>query len=107
MEAIAMAHEHETLDISNNPDLLRLAEEVRRRNSATVLRNGSEDVAVMMPVVSTGKRKATRSPFRKKSAADMAAFFASFGGWKDVDTDRLKADIYESRNRSTSPRPEL
>lgn len=102
-----MAHEHETLDISKNPVLLRFAEEVRRRNVSTVLTNGEENLVVVMPVADEETRKAPRSRFKKKSPADMEAFFASFGGWKDVDTDRLKADIYESRNRSTGPRPEL
>ncbi|MHB8645276.1 MAG: hypothetical protein ACYDAR_05765 [Thermomicrobiales bacterium] len=102
-----MTHEHETVDISNNPDLLRLAEEVRRRNTSTVLKNGDEDVAVMMPVAEVTKPKVKRSTPKKKSAADMEAFFSSFGGWNDVDTDRLKADIYESRRRSTGPSPEL
>jgi hypothetical protein len=99
-----MASEHETIDISNNPDLLRLAEEVRRRNTSTVLRNGDEDVAVVMPVTDTATRKATRSPFKKKSQADIDAFLASAGGWKDlVDTERLKRDIAESRARSGRP----
>lgn len=98
---------HETIDISNNPDLLRIAEEVRRRNTSTVLRNGNEDVAVMTPVAGGAKRTTGRSPIKKKSAA-MAIFLSSAGGWKDlVDTDKLKADIYKSRRLSTRPRPEL
>jgi hypothetical protein len=103
-----MALERETIDISNNPDLLRLAEEVRRRNTSTVLRNGDQVVAVVMPVADTGKRKAPRSPFRQPSQADMDAFLAAAGGWKDlVDTEQLKRDIYESRARSGRPPIEL
>jgi len=99
-----MAVGHETIDISKNPDLLRLAEEVRRRNTSTVLRNGDEDVAVVMPVADSGKRKAPRSPFKQKSQADIDAFLASAGGWKDlVDTEQLKRDIAESRARSGRP----
>lgn len=99
-----MAHEHETLDISKNPDLLRLAEEVRRRNISTVLKNGDEDVAVVMPVTDTATRKAHRAPFKQKSQADIDAFLGAAGGWKElVDTERLKRDIYESRARSGRP----
>jgi len=95
---------HETIDISNNPDLLRLAEDVRRRNASAVLRNGDEAVAVMMPVTDTATRKVTRSPFKKKSQADIDAFLAAAGGWKDlVDTEQLKRDITESRARSGRP----
>jgi hypothetical protein len=98
----------ETIDISNNPDLLRIAEEVRRRNTSTVLRNGNEDVAIMTPVADGAKRTTGRSPIKKKSAAAMAIFLSSAGGWKDlVDTDKLKADIYESRRLSTRPHPDL
>jgi hypothetical protein len=99
-----MAAERETIDISNNPDLLRLAEDVRRRNASTVLRNGDEAVAVMMPVADSAKRKAPRAPFKQKSQADIDAFLDSAGGWKDlVDTEQLKRDIAESRARSSRP----
>lgn len=99
---------HETIDISNNPVLLRLAEEVRRRNRATVLRNGNKDIAVVTPVADNPKRKTGRSPVKKKSAVAMAIFLSSAGGWNDlVDTDKLKADIYESRRRSIRPHPDL
>lgn len=103
-----MAHEHETLDISNNPDLLRLAEEVRRRNTSTVLRSGGEDVAVVIPVAERAKVKPRRSPFKTPSQADIDAFLSAAGGWKDlVDTEQLKQDIYESRERSGRPPVEL
>jgi hypothetical protein len=96
-----MAHEQETIDIANNPDLLRLAEEVRRRNTSTVLTNGDEEVVVMVPVADAAMRKAARAPFKRKSQADIDAFLASAGGWKDlVDTEQLKREIAESRARS-------
>ena len=98
-----MASEYPSVDISNTPELLKLAEDVRKTNRPRVLRRADEDIAVIAPVKKTTKR----SPFQKKSKADIDAFLASAGGWKDVDTDRLKADIYESRRLSTKPRPEL
>src|SRR4051794_28132536 len=99
-----MAAERETIDISHNPDLLHLAEEVRRRNTSTVLRNGDEDVAVVMPVAAAAKRKTPRSPFKQPSQADVDAFLSAAGGWKDlVDTERLKREIYASRVRSGRP----
>ncbi len=103
-----MAHEHETIDISHNPDLLRLAEEVRASNTPRVLRRDNEDVAVVMPLSDGAKRKPTRSSIKRKSPEAMAIFLSSAGGWKDlVDTDKLKEDIYESRRLSVKPRPEL
>lgn len=103
-----MAHERETFDISHNPDLMRLAEEVRRSRTPTVLRRDNEDVAVMMPVADGAKRKTKRSAIKRKSPEAMAIFLSSAGGWKDlVDTDKLKEDIYESRRLSVKPRPAL
>lgn len=101
-----MATEYTPIDISkgNVPDLAELAEEVHRTNRPRILRRADEDIAVIAPV----RKPVRRSAIKKKSAADMEAFWSSFGGWKDVvDTDKLKADIEESRRISTKPRPEL
>jgi hypothetical protein len=98
-----MATEYASIDIGDAPSLSELADEVRRTNRPLVLRRADEDIAIISPVKKTTKR----SSVKKKSAADMAAFWSAFGGWKDVDTERLKADIYESRRLSTKPRPEL
>ncbi len=99
-----MAHERETLDISENPVLLQLVEEVRASNTPRVLRRGNEDVAIVMPLANGTRRRVRKSPIRRKSPADIEAFLASAGGWKDlVDTEQLKRDIYESRERSGRP----
>ncbi len=44
-----MAHERESLDISNNPELLRIAEEVSRSNRPLQLKGHDRIVAVVMP----------------------------------------------------------
>ena len=98
-----MAREFKAIDISNTPDLLKLAEEVQASEIPYLLRRDGEDVAVLMPARRAHRRRVARS----KSEADMAAFWSSFGGWKDVDTDRLSNDIYESRRISTRPPVEL
>lgn len=83
-----MATERNTIDISRNPDLMHLAEEARRRNTATVLTNGDEAVAIVRPIADRAKERPQRSPFRKPSQADIDAFLAAAGGWKDpVDNE--------------------
>ncbi|MBI3943376.1 MAG: hypothetical protein HY326_10225 [Chloroflexi bacterium] len=54
------------------------------------------------------KAKSKKIRRRRKTEADRAAFLASAGGWRDlVDTEKLKADIYESRRISSRPPVEV
>jgi hypothetical protein len=98
-----MARELKPIDISDTPDLLKLAEEVRASEKAYLLRRDGEVIAMLVPAPPALRRRDKR----RKSEADMAAFWSSFGGWKDVDTNRLINDIYESRRISTRPPVEL
>ena len=94
-----MATELTPIDITGMPDVARLAEEVRATKRPRLLRRNNEDVALLVPTTSATphrRRKAT-------TAADDAAFLASAGSWRDVDTDRLLTDIYESRRSSRPP----
>lgn len=98
-----MASKPTVVDITNVPTLRDIAEEVRRSGEPHVLRDGDDDVAVILPL-RRGANKKRRSP----TAEDRAAFRASAGGWKDiVDIDALQAVIRESRDRSVRPTPEL
>ena len=47
------------------------------------------------------------TPRPTPSAAAYAAFQAAAGSWADVDTDKLLADIYESRRLPPRPPVEL
>jgi hypothetical protein len=65
-------------------------------------------------VETTEGARALVSPYPSKrrkrrtiSDAHYEAFLASAGGWKDVDTEKLKRDIAESRRLSTRPPIEL
>ncbi len=92
-----MAAQQKYFDITNAPDLLRLAEEVRATREPCVLRRADEDIAVVVPVK---KRRARRSP----SQADYEAFISSAGGWKGlVDAEELKRNIAEARGSSRPP----
>ena len=93
-----MAEHPKPLDISDMPDLLRLAEEVRASHEPRVLRLADEDLAMVIPVTAV-KRRGVRSTRSK----DLQAFRAAAGGWSDLDTDALVRDIYETRRSSTRP----
>jgi hypothetical protein len=112
-----------TLDISDAPELIRVAEEVRASNTPCVLTRGDEEIAVVIPPPGTeqhtaeqstrgDEETAVRTPPRlprlkqrrlapkKLSEADIEAFLSSAGGWKDMDTETLKANIYADRRAS-------
>ena|SRR5688572_32433739 len=95
-----MAKELTPLDVSAAPDLLRLAEEVRRSGEPRLLRRDHEDLAVLSPVASRAPRRGRRA----RTPADREAFLSSAGGWKgNVDVDKFLEDNYDSRSRSSRP----
>jgi hypothetical protein len=53
-----------------------------------------------------GEEKKQRTS-RAKTKAGYEAIRAAAGGWKDVDTDKLIADIYADRSVSDRPPVEL
>ena len=38
---------------------------------------------------------------KTKTAADLKAFLAAAGSWKDVDTDKFMANVYKSRKKAS------
>ncbi len=98
-----MAQEERVVDISSDPKLLRLAEEVHKSGRPRVLRVDGRDIAEIVPLRQARHRRIGRP----KTEEDMAAFRSSFGSWKDEDTDKLIRDIYESRRISTRPPVDL
>jgi hypothetical protein len=52
-----MPEAYKPIDISNDPELLKLAEEVYTTHEPRILRRDDEDLAVLMPVKPKRKRK--------------------------------------------------
>jgi hypothetical protein len=86
-------------DITNLPELVKIAEEVEATKIPRELKRKNKTVAVLVPAKGT---KPVRKP-REKTKADYEAFKAAAGSWKDVDVEKFKADIYASRRLSTRP----
>ena len=57
-----MAKEPRHIDISSIPELLRLVNEVRQTNEPSILREESEDVAMLTPLKPEAKRRARGKP---------------------------------------------
>ena len=98
-----MAEPRKSIDIGDVPEILRLAEEVRRVGEPRILRRDGEELAVVIPLQQSNRRRRGRA----KSEADYVAFRRAAGGWADVDTDTLIQNIDEDRRRNTRPPVEL
>jgi hypothetical protein len=57
-----VATEPKAIDITNLPELARIAQEVRDTNEPCILRQGDEDLAVLMPARSTKKKRRRTQP---------------------------------------------
>jgi hypothetical protein len=60
-----MATELEPIDISDLPELLRIAEEVRLTRQPRMLRRDGEDIAVLMPPPRPRRRSSRGKPLTK------------------------------------------
>jgi hypothetical protein len=78
-------------------------ERVVDEREAVVVEKDNGSAAVLRPLPA---RKASRRR-RVVTDADYAAFLSSAGGWAEVDTEKLKHDIAESRRLSSRPPVEL
>ena len=78
---------------------MRLAEEVKATKTPRVLKKADETVAILMPVGTATKPKKKRA----KTKADYEAFLSAAGSWKDMDVEKFKKDIYESRRLGSRP----
>jgi hypothetical protein len=78
------------------PDLMRIAKEVEASKKPLKLIRDRKTVAILVPVATavTPRKK------RGKTKADYEAFLSAAGGWKDIDTDKLVANIYATRRQS-------
>ena len=84
-----------TIDISNSPELIRLAEEVITTGEDRILNRNGKPMVVVKPV----------SLVKKVKKKNTTAFLASLGTWKDIDIDTMIKNIYKARekgSRSTS-----
>ncbi len=94
-----MAKELRSIDITNTPDVLRLANEVARTGLPHVLKRDNEEVALITPLSTASKSRKKRA----KSKEDFEAFRSSFGSWPDFDVDKFHKDREESRKLNRPP----
>lgn len=84
------------------PEVRRVAEQVRGTGHPVVLRNGDEDLAILVPIA-----RAEDAQKSSTTAEDDIAARSAFGGWRGiVDAEQLKHDVTEARG-SDRPVPKL
>ena len=79
------------VDITNNADIFRLIEEVNRTHVPRVLKRENKTVAMLLP-----------ADMAKKPQGNYEGILKTFGSWKQVDTARLKEDLYAARQKTNA-----
>jgi len=78
-------------------DPIGALERVIERHETTIVERDGVPVARVSPVRGTTERRS------RGSSRGRAALRAAFGGWSDVDTDRLLAEVYADRKADDRP----
>ncbi len=78
------------VDVANEPALLRIAEDVRETGKARVLRRGTEELAVVMPVSPRPRRLRRDRPFTTNDPLWNVAGIGHSTGPTDIATNKLK-----------------
>jgi hypothetical protein len=106
-----MASHAPGIELADISDLADLVDEVRRSRRPCTLRQGGQDVAVLVPVPTPRARPARvnrpRPPTAEEIARSRAGIEASAGTWKDVDVDALQRELRRQRDVTTRPAVEL
>lgn len=91
-----MAKEPKRIDISAIPELLSIAEEVRRTNEPRILRQNSGDLAILAPIKPVAKRVAKGKPTSADDPLWKLVGIGHSGGPGDVSANKHKylADAY-------------
>jgi hypothetical protein len=84
-----MPNARAVVDVTDEPELRRSAEDVRRTGEPRILRRDGEDLAVVVPLSPAQERDGRHD----KTPEDLAAFRAAAGSWKDVDLETFLRDI--------------
>src|SRR6187402_350039 len=94
-----MVRELAPIDIREVPELARLVDEVRAAGKPRRIVRDDEEIAVLLPAP---RRRRRRDP---PTEADLAAFRAAAGSWKDhLDPETFKRDRQELQVDDKPPR---
>src|SRR6266550_2855875 len=92
------------IDISNHPDMLHLAEEVRATRTPRVLKRDRESIAVVMPLATALPLQGQDIWKHYDAKRVQKALKESAGALAEVDTETLLSDIAAQRAQNTHGR---
>mgnify|MGYP006326111441 CR=1 FL=1 len=101
-----MAQEIEAVDVGQNAELLRLAEDVARTGASRVLRHNGEALAIVGPVASPGRRSRSRreaSPNAWLDGLRRELLTREVGGPAEPVTELEKGDPRHAAELTTIP----
>ena len=88
-----------SIDVTNIPELRRLAEKVQDTHEPLVLLTEAGEIAVLVPI-----HQQERRPHRRPSQAEIDAVVSAAGSWEGlVDVEELKAQWNAARGSSRPP----
>ncbi|MFN0074561.1 MAG: hypothetical protein ACKVVP_24025 [Chloroflexota bacterium] len=95
-----MAKELQPMDVTNIPDLLRLAEEVRETQTPRVLTQGDDEIAVLSPVVPSRTRARRAKPIPRTDSLFNIVGLAHSDGPTDVseNVDKYLAEAVYAKS---------
>ena len=95
-----MAKESKTIDVSNMPEALKIAEEVSATNEPRILRRNSEELAVVMPL-RRGRRPSPRGKAFTKDDPLMGLVGIGRSGVGDISENKHKylAEAYKNKGQ--------
>ena len=88
-------------DVSDNPELERLAEEVASSGDSVVRTKNGHNLATIAP----SSQRRTLKP-REFTAEEIAVSKSAAGGWAHLDADELITRVYDGRHLA-KPRVDL
>jgi hypothetical protein len=82
------------IDISNIPDLVRIAEEAKQTGKSYLLRESSQDIAILSPIKQ-----------HKPNQQAIEDTLALAGSWSDLDWDDMMQELDRIRHESKPTPP--
>lgn len=89
--------DHEPIDISEMPEVMKLVDELNKSEGPRMLRRGEEDVAILTPVTER------RDEHWKPTEEQIAAARSAAGSWKDFDAEVFVEQVYRDRENWNRP----